>query len=106
MKVKNTSKRVIKLMNGKDKVTLVPGTDDVYDVTDCADVQFYLDAGDLSENVGRRKSKPEGDGDKPMTVAQIKEALAEKGVEVPEGVTKRDDLKALLEAAGDDDEDE
>lgn len=64
MKVKNTSKRVIKLMNGKEKITLVPGTDDVYDVTESADVQFYIDAGDLAEAVvrrGRQTAKSEGD---------------------------------------------
>ncbi len=55
MKVKNTSKRVIKLMNGKEKVTLVPGSNEAYDVTDNADVQFYLDAGDLAEAVAPRK---------------------------------------------------
>lgn len=37
---------------------------------------------------------------KPPTVAEIKEALAAMGIEIPEGVTKRDDLKALLDAAG------
>lgn len=58
MKVQNTSKRVIKLMRGKDKVTLVPGMDEIYDVTDCADVQFYIEAGDLSEVVARPSGKP------------------------------------------------
>lgn len=65
MKVQNTSKRVIKLMNGKQKVTLIPGTGEVYDVTDCPDVQFYLDAGDLTEAVGRRvraKADDKADG--------------------------------------------
>ena len=101
MKVKNTSKRVIKLLNGADKVTLVPGTDEVYDVTDCADVQFLIAAGDLAEAYGKsgRKPKREGD-DKHLTAPQIKAALEEKGVKIPEGVTKRDDLLALLEAAG------
>lgn len=58
MKVQNTSRRVIKLMHGKDKVTLIPGTNAVYDVTDCADVRFYIDAGDLTEIVSRTGSKP------------------------------------------------
>lgn len=58
MKVKNTSKRVIKLLNGKDKVTLLPGTDEAYEVSDSADVQFYLDAGDLTEAAPRRGRPP------------------------------------------------
>lgn len=58
MKVKNTSSRVIKLLNGKEKVTLLPGSDEAYDVTECADVQFYLDAGDLAEAVSRRGRPP------------------------------------------------
>lgn len=60
MKVKNTSKRVIKLRNGKDKVTLIPGTDDVFDVSDCDDVQFLIAAGDLIEVAGKAvvASKP------------------------------------------------
>lgn len=44
-------------------------------------------------------------GEKPMTVPQIKDALAAKGIEIPEGITKRDDLKALLDAAGEQDTD-
>jgi len=58
MKVQNTSRRVIKLMHGKDKVTLIPGTNAVYDVTDCADVQYYIEAGDLAEVVERPSGKP------------------------------------------------
>jgi hypothetical protein len=40
------------------------------------------------------------DASKPMTVAQIKAALAEKGVEIPDGVTLKADLQALLDAQG------
>lgn len=40
-------------------------------------------------------SKP-SDG---LTVAQIKDALAEKGIEIPEGVTLKADLAALLDDA-------
>jgi hypothetical protein len=61
MKVKNTSKRVIKLLNGKDKVTLIPGTDEVYDVTDGADVQFLIEARDLAEVYGKPGRKPKDD---------------------------------------------
>lgn len=64
MKVQNTSRRVIKLMNGKEKVTLVPGTGEVYDVTDNADVQFLIEAGELTEIVarpGRKAAKVEAD---------------------------------------------
>ena len=64
MKVQNTSKRVIKLLNGKEKVTLIPGTDAVYDVTDNADVQFFIDAGDLTEVVARPGRKPAKADDK------------------------------------------
>lgn len=45
---------------------------------------------------------PEGDA-KPsdgLTVAQIKEALEAKGIEIPEDVTKKADLAALLDGAG------
>lgn len=71
MKVKNTSKRVIKLLNGKDKVTLIPGTDDTFDVSDCDDVQFLIAHGDLIEVAGKaagaskpgRKSKGADGGD-------------------------------------------
>lgn len=58
MKVQNKSKRVMKLLNGKQKVTLIPGTDEVYEVTDSADVQFYIEAGDLIEVVTRKGAKP------------------------------------------------
>ncbi|KAB1444201.1 hypothetical protein [Bordetella bronchiseptica] len=103
MKVKNTSKRVIKLLNGKDKVTLVPGTDEAYDVSDSADVQAMIKAGELAEVYGKPGRKPRDEkDDNPLTVPQIKAALKEKGVEIPEGVTKRDDLLALLDAAGED----
>jgi hypothetical protein len=34
-----------------------------------------------------------------LTVAQIKEALAAKGIEIPDGVTKKADLQALLDTA-------
>lgn len=104
MKVKNTSRRVINLMHGKVKLTLVPGTDEAVEVDDCADVQWYIDHGDLAEVAVRSKSKLSqgGDGDSPLTVPQIKAALKEKGVEIPEGVTKRDDLLALLDAASED----
>jgi len=64
MKVQNTSRRVIKLMNGKEKVTLVPGTGEVYDVTDNADVRFLIEAGELTEVVartGRKAAKVEAD---------------------------------------------
>lgn len=36
---------------------------------------------------------------KPLTVPQIKAALAEKGIEIPEGITKRDGLLGLLGTA-------
>lgn len=64
MKVKNTSKRVIKLLNGKDKVTLIPGTSDVYNVTDCPDVQFLIAAGDLIKTVGNAVVVDQPAGDK------------------------------------------
>lgn len=48
----------------------------------------------------QKDSDQGGQGDKQMTVPQIKDALAAKGVTIPDGVTKRDDLKALLDAAG------
>lgn len=57
MKVRNTSKRVIKLLNGKEKVTLIPGSDEVYEVSDCLDVQHYISVGDLIETVTRAPSK-------------------------------------------------
>lgn len=47
------------------------------------------------------EEEPDGDA-KPsggLTVAQIKEALEAKGVEIPEGVTLKADLAALLDAA-------
>lgn len=34
-----------------------------------------------------------------MTVAQMKEALAAKGIAIPDGVTKKADIKALLDTA-------
>lgn len=49
MKVRNLSRHVIKLLNGKDKVTLVPGTDDVYEVSDSKDVQYLIEKGELIE---------------------------------------------------------
>lgn len=57
MKVRNTSKRVIKLLNGKEKVTLIPGPEEVYEVTDCPDVQYYIGVGDLVETVARTAGK-------------------------------------------------
>ena len=44
-------------------------------------------------------NKGANDATNRFTVPEIKEALAAKGVEIPAGVTKRDDLLALLEAA-------
>lgn len=44
---------------------------------------------------GNEQAKGDGD-DRPLTVPQIKERLAEKGIDIPAGVTKRDDLLALL----------
>lgn len=35
---------------------------------------------------------------KPLTIAQIKELLVEKGIDIPAGVTKHADLLALLES--------
>lgn len=52
------------------------------------------------ENPEGKQQHEDDPDDKPMTIAQIKVALAEKGIEIPEGVTKRDDLKALLDSAG------
>ena len=37
---------------------------------------------------------------KPLTVAQIKAALAEKNIDIPDGVTLKADLQALLDGAG------
>jgi hypothetical protein len=34
-----------------------------------------------------------------LTVKQIKEALAGKGISIPDGVTKKADLQALLDSA-------
>ena len=48
---------------------------------------------------GKGKKDAGDGGQKPATIPEIKAALAEKGIEIPEGVTKRDDLKALLDAA-------
>lgn len=65
-----------------------------------------------AENVPKVTLKPEyrakgrtevaqGDGNKPpshgLTVEQVKEALTAKGVEIPEGVTLKADLAALLD---------
>lgn len=58
MKVQNTSRRVIKLLNGKKKVALIPGTGEVYEVTDCADVQYYIELGELTEVSARQGRKP------------------------------------------------
>ncbi|MFT0547488.1 hypothetical protein ACMHYO_14295 [Allopusillimonas ginsengisoli] len=108
MKVKNTSRRVIDLLRGKEKITTVPGSGQEYEVTDCPDVQWYIERGDLIEVYSKpgRKAKADEGEEKPLTVAQIKEALAAQDVEIPEGVTKRDDLLALLEAADSNENDE
>ncbi|MBR8654201.1 hypothetical protein KDH83_12945 [Achromobacter sp. Marseille-Q0513] len=75
MKVKNTSSRVIKLLNGKDKVTLVPGSDEAHEVTECAEVQFYLDAGDLTETAARRGRPPgKADGEQRAQGGEASEA--------------------------------
>jgi hypothetical protein len=41
----------------------------------------------------------EGSVGKQMTVAQIKAALAEKNIAIPDGVTLKADLQALLDGA-------
>lgn len=64
MKVKNTSRRVINLMHGNTKLTLIPGTDEVYEVTDCPDVQWYVERGDLAEAFERSKSKADSKAEK------------------------------------------
>lgn len=38
----------------------------------------------------------DGGGDKSLTISRIKELLGEKGIDIPAGVTRRDDLLALL----------
>lgn len=49
------------------------------------------------------EDKDDDGGDKPlsdgMTVAEIKEALAAREIEIPEGVTLKADLAALLDAS-------
>lgn len=40
----------------------------------------------------------DGEGAKPLTVPQLKEALTAKGIEIPEGA-KKADLQALLDAS-------
>ncbi|MGS1116016.1 hypothetical protein [Castellaniella sp. UC4442_H9] len=57
MKVKNTSRSIIKLLSGENKVTLKPGTEDVYDVDDCDDVQYLIARGDLIETTARAARK-------------------------------------------------
>lgn len=52
------------------------------------------DAGTLLNGEGEQKN---------LTVAQIKESLAEKGIEIPDGVTKKADLLALLNGEGEQD---
>lgn len=52
------------------------------------------DAEDAGEVDGGTDAKP-SDG---LTVPQIKDALAEKGIAIPDGVTKKADLAALLDA--------
>lgn len=89
MKVKNTSKRVIKLMHGKEKVTLVPGTEDVYDVTDNADVQFYINARDLVEVVDRPGRKPAQTNSK----AADQKSKDDKGSDKKEAGDKKDEGK-------------
>lgn len=42
---------------------------------------------------------PDGATKKALTVDEIKAALAEKQVAIPDGVTKKADLQALLDAA-------
>lgn len=54
-----------------------------------------------AELVGAPKATDLGDS-KPsdgLTVAQIKEALEAKGIQIPEDVTKKADLAALLDAS-------
>lgn len=51
-------------MRGDTKLTLIPGTGEVYEVTDCPDVQWYIERGDLAEAFDRSKSKFAG-GDEP-----------------------------------------
>jgi len=57
MKVKNTSRRVIDLLRGKEKITTIPGSNEEYEVTDCADVQWYIERGDLIEVFSRPARK-------------------------------------------------
>lgn len=53
---------------------------------------------DVTGNQGD-DNKGANDATKRLTVPEIKEALAAKEVDIPAGVTKRDDLLALLETA-------
>lgn len=55
---------------------------------------------DLRADKGIAPKGNDAGEDKPLNVTQIKKLLAEKGIEIPEGVTKRDDLAALLDGAG------
>lgn len=54
------------------------------------------------QDVKAEAAKADGGGDQPlsqgMTVEQLKDALAVRGVQIPEGVTLKADLAALLDA--------
>lgn len=60
------------------------------------DARFAPKDAEIIDPRAEQGSEPTKLDDKPLTIPQVKELLAEKGIDIPAGVTKRDDLLALL----------
>lgn len=101
-KLTNVSQSPVRVFDEGRTVDIAPGgTEKVRASSAWADNVFVkagwlkYDAGQSGDD-GAPSGAPKGEY---LKIPQIKEALAAKGIEIPEGVTKRDDLLALLEAA-------
>ncbi|MCQ9618390.1 hypothetical protein L1889_18290 [Paenalcaligenes niemegkensis] len=74
-----------------EHVTIVGNWPDVIAAYEKAGIEVSRDTAVATQAEDKGKSKG-------LTVAEIKEELAVKGIEIPEGVTKKADLQALLDA--------
>jgi hypothetical protein len=60
---------------------------------------IVINKSDLTEEHDLFEEESESDEPKAMTVAKIREALAAKNITIPDTVTKKADLQALLDSA-------
>ncbi|MGO3890088.1 MAG: hypothetical protein ACTJHW_03835 [Paenalcaligenes sp.] len=94
-KITNKSNHPLRHIIGSEVIDIQPGeTRTVADSKELAESAFVK--AKWLEYVGGDNGDFEGTSSKSLTVGEIKAALEEMGVAIPEGVTKKNDLLALL----------